>query len=316
MRLYLDTNVYAHAQDAGQEIALRDWLTQACHRAVLSDVLLEEAIAIPDEDVRDGRLRLFADLPSVKTDSLGELQTREFLNEVRRLRSGWRRLPVGDVSTVDAMRRARQDGWRLLSKDPQRLVHRTGDYRGVTERGIRGARVGQRTIREDILATRTKVNEVILGSDRVQTRPLELDDEADFCRFEALLAWYQAVLEGAETLSEYRAYAEPYLRPDKIAPDEFATFWLDEVELERMPRGWATGLVTHAQLRSRIVHGNSADARHAGHVLDADLIVTEDERFHAALQTVAARVADAAHPRLLSRADPDLLAQLTAVVAP
>lgn len=121
--------------------------------------------------------------------------------------------------------------------------------------------------------------------------------------------------EGLETLSEYSAYAEPYLRLDFVTEPEFASFWLDEVDLSRMRSGWATSLVNFAQIRRKIEHGNSADSRHAGHLLDAGLMITEDKGFHAALEFVTPLIADAAQPRLLDRGDPDLVSQLAAAVA-
>ena len=45
MRLYLDTNVYAHAQEQAQGVELAEWLTVGRHQVVLSEVHLAEAIA-------------------------------------------------------------------------------------------------------------------------------------------------------------------------------------------------------------------------------------------------------------------------------
>lgn len=307
VRLYLDNNIYAHVQEVGQEAALADWLWRGHHQAVLSDTLLSETIAIREEAVRVERLRLLAKVPSTKARSLGELQAREFVSEVRRLRPEWRRLPVGDLRPSHRLRDVRRAGWRLLTRDPQRLVQRTGDYRDVEEGGIRGANAGQRTIRGDILEERTRVREITLGSERLPTRALDLDNAVDFCRLESLFSWYQATVERLPTLSEYRAYADPYLRLASIGVSEFASFWLDKVDLARLPRGHATSLVIFAQLRGQITHGNSADARHAGHVLDADLMITEDHAFDSALQLVAQHVGGAAEPVLVNRGDPDLV---------
>ncbi len=314
MRLYLDTNIYAHAQEVDQESELTDWLRQSGHRVVLSDTLLGEAIAIRDVALRMQRLALWAGLRSVTAGSLGELQAREFVNEVRRLRPGWRRLPVGDESTIAGLRAARRKGWRLLRDDPERSVLAMGDYQQVEERGIQGAQAGQRTIRTDSVEKRTRIEAITLGSTRIPIRRLKLDAEDDFCRLESLFSWYQAMFEGSETLSEYSAYAEPYLRLQSVTEQEFADFWLNEVDLGRMRSGWATSLVNFAQIQRKIQRGNSGDARHAGHLLDAELMITEDRSFYAALEFVAPRIADAAQPRLLDRGTPDLVSQLAAAV--
>jgi hypothetical protein len=314
VRLYLDTNVYAHAAQAAQGPALTDWLRDCGHGVVLSDTLLAETIAIPDETLRMERLALWAELPSVIAGSLGELQAREFVNEIRRLRPDWRRLPIGDQSEIAGLRAARKQGWQLLRDDPERSLQATGDYRQVEERGIQGVQSGQRTIRADTLQNRKRVDEIMLGSARIPTRQLELDDENDFCRLESVLTWYQALFGRSETLSEYFAYVAPYVRLQSVPEAQFAAFWLDDVHPGRMPRGWATSLINFAQLRSKIEHGNSGDGRHAGHLLDAELMITEDKGFYDALQFVAPKTAGAAQPRLLDRGDPDLMSQLAAAV--
>jgi len=315
VRLYLDTNVYAHAQDLGQQEALRDWLAVNGHRAVLSDVLLGEALAITDPAMRNARLRLLAVVPSRRTRSLGELQATEFLNEVRRLRPEWRRLPVGDLSFVRQLQTVHQQGWRLLNGDPKRLIARTGEYRNVEQHAIRGSRAGQQTIRNDLLAGQTIINELTLGPHRIPVRQLNLDHEDDFCRMESLFAWYGALIQELLTLSDYRNYAMPYIIPTQINPPAFVDFWLNEIDPERIPRGWATSLVVFAQLRSSIGHGNAADIRHAGHALDADLIITEDRGFYEALNIVAKRIASAAQPRFIARADTDLAESLASAVS-
>ena len=82
-----------------------------------------------------------------------------------------------------------------------------------------------------------------------------------------------------------------------------------------MPSGRLTSLVTFAQIRRKITHGNSADARHAGHLLEAELLITEDKGLHEALEFVTPMVAGAAEARLLNRGDPDLIARLAAAVS-
>jgi hypothetical protein len=317
MRLYLDTNVYAHAQEARQELALKRWLEASGHQVVLSDVLLGEAIAIREPAVREGRLRLLAELPSRKTQTLASLQAIEFVNEMRRARPQWRRLPIGDLAMVNALQRAHGQGWRLLHQDRARLVERTGQYRAVEGQAIRGSRAGQRTMRDDLLSGQTITHELVLNSHHIPVRRLDLNDADDFCRVESLFAWYGALVQQLLTLSDYRNYAEPYVDARRLDPAAFVTFWLDEVDLQRMLRGLATSLVIFAQLRSKIVHGNAADSRHAGHVLDADLLITEDQWFFAALSRVAGRLDRAARPCLIARSESDLVAALgQAVTSP
>lgn len=314
MRLYLDTNVYAHAQESRQQEALTRWLTGGGHVVVLSDVLLGEAIAISDLETRDSRLRFLAQLPWRKTRPLGYLQAMEFVGEVRRVRPQWRRLPVGDVTMVRKLQEAQDKGWRLLKRAPEHLIDHIGGFRDIEERAIRGSRVGQQTMRDTLLSGYTVISELVLGSSHIPVRRLDLDDEDDFCRVESAFAWYAAVVQQLLTVSDYRNNAEPYVDARKMREADFVAFWIDDVDLQRMPRGLATSIVIYAQLSSKLVHGNAADSRHAGYLTDADLLITEDQAFYAALERVAQRVPNTASPRLINRADTDLVAALAAAV--
>ena len=257
MRLYLDTNVYAHAQEQAQGMELAEWLAVGRHQVVLSEVHLAEAIAIHDEHTRNARLRLLAGLPSRQTRPLAYLQAGEFVNEVRRLRPQWRRLPVGGLAVVSALLDSQRRGWRMLAREPERLIELTGDYREVHEKSIRGSRAGQKTMRTDLLDGHTTVTELVLGGEHIPIRRLDFEDADEFCRAESCMTWYQALVLHVTTLSELRDYAEPYVDVRTIDTGEFAAFWIDEVDLDRLPRGLATSFVISSQRLSRIQHAKS-----------------------------------------------------------
>jgi hypothetical protein len=88
---------------------------------------------------------------------------------------------------------------------------------------------------------------------------------------------------------------------------------VDDVQLIRLPRGSATSMVISEQRRSKIQHGNVADARHAGYILDADLFVTENNLLYRALERVVRRLGSGATPVLVLRAA-DLIEGLNAAV--
>jgi hypothetical protein len=170
-------------------------------------------------------------------------------------------------------------------------------------------------MRGNLLGGQTVIRGLVLGSTQTPVRRLDLDDEDDFCRIESALAWYAALVQQLLTVSDYRNNAEPYVDARKMSEADFVAFWIDDVDLQRMPRGLATSVVIHAQLSSRIVHGNAADSRHAGYLTDADLLITEDRAFYGALERVAHRVANAASPRLINRSDTDVVAALSTAIA-
>ena len=92
MRLYLDSNVYAHADDLGQGRDLVEWLVDSGHEAVLSEIHLAEALAIPDVVAREGRLTLLAAVPARVSRPLASLRRRSSC----RRRSGSARHGLGN----------------------------------------------------------------------------------------------------------------------------------------------------------------------------------------------------------------------------
>jgi hypothetical protein len=314
MRLYLDSNVYAHADDLGQGRDLVKWLADSGHEAVMSEIHLAEALAIPDVIGREGRLKLLAAVPAHVSRPLAFLQAEEFVQEARRLRQQWSRHPVGDRSHVNDLLTDYDEGWEQLRRDPSGLLELTGDYQAVSEQAIRGSRAGQKIMREDLLAGVTKLTELDLGGERIPVGPLDLSADDDFCRFESCLSWFQALVLAMPTLAELRDYTTPYVDETAIDARDFAGFWVDDVQLIRLPRGLATSMVISEQRRSKIQHGNVADARHAGYILDADLFVTEDNLLYRALERVVRRLGSGATPVLVLRAA-DLIEGLSTAVA-
>src|SRR5436190_20395284 len=156
MRLYLDSNVYAHADDHGQGRDLVTWLADSGHEAVLSEIHLAEALAIPDAVGRESRLKLLASVPAHVSRPLAFLQAKEFVQEARRLRPQWSRQPVGDRSHENDLLTVYDEGWEQLRRDPSGLLELTGHYQAVSEQAIRGSRAGQKIMREDLLAGVTK----------------------------------------------------------------------------------------------------------------------------------------------------------------
>ena len=51
-----------------------------------------------------------------------------------------------------------------------------------------------------------------------------------------------------------------------------------------MPRAWLRSIVHWVQLETKVGAGNPRDAQHAAYLLDADVFVTADRRFHRVLE--------------------------------
>ena len=314
MRVYCDNNVFAHAQEAGQSAELVCWFRAHGHLAVLSEVSLSEALAIKDEGARRTRLSLLRALPWRQTDPLGSLHAREFVGEVRRLRPHWRRLPIGDQSLVAALLAAHRNGWRQLRRGNfARLEREISAYREVEEPAIRRSRAAQAAVQHNLRGGFDQIMELTLG-DQTIPRQVDLHDPQSGWRLQSLFAWWGALHERQLTLSDYANYADPFVRVEAAKPAEVAEFWLDEVDLERMVRTAATGLIEFAQLDQRVGHGNPADARHAGYLVDADVFVTEDQRFAQGLELLRDFLPGVAFVVVVRRNE-DLVGQLAAAVS-
>jgi hypothetical protein len=310
---YLDTNVFAHAEEEGAVDGLVCWARRNKVRVLLSEVHLGEALAIKDPLGRAARVDLLASMPGKWLRPAGYLQSIEVVNEIRRIKPHWRRLPVGDDGYVRALLQAHQDGWRALRRRALPMMEKThAAYRAVEEPAIARSRASQQLMRDHLRGEVATASEVIMGTDRFEIDPpLDLTTLDGFCRYESLAAWWGALFERLPTLADYTNHTEPYLDLSTVGGKDFVGFWLYEADLRRMPRGLSSSAVVFGQLDAKIGHGNAADARHAGYFPDADVFVTEDEAFQRALRLVSGEL-ELREPLLVDRAKP-LLAQLPGV---
>jgi hypothetical protein len=314
MRLYLDTNVFAHAHDEGVGEQLVRWSQARRIDVLISEVHVGEALAIKDEAMRTARIDLLASLPARWLAPPGYLQSQELVAEIRRLRSNWRRLPVGDESLSRALLASHREGWRLVKRRDLASLERIHQpYREVEEPAIAGSRGSQKVMREHLRGGQPTTSEVVLGGQHFEIRPpLDLSNLDGFCRFESLAAWWGALFGRQPTLADYANHSEPYLDLARVGQADFVTFWVKDVDLRRLPRGLSSSAVVFGQLEARITHGNPADVRHASFLPDATLFATEDQVFRRAM-ALAARELNLREPVFISRGQP-LLDQLEAAV--
>jgi hypothetical protein len=311
---YLDTNVFAHAEEEDSGGELVSWARATRQRLLLSEVHVGEALAVKDVTRRAARINMLASLPARWLPPAGYLQSHEVVNEIRRLRPAWRRLPTGDERYSRALLASHQDGWRLLrQRDLRRLEQTHAAYREVEEPAIAGSRSSQKVMREHLREGQPTTDEVVLGGQHFEINPpLDLSTLVGFCRFESLAAWWGALFARQRTLADYTNHSDPYLDLRRVPVGDFVAFWLNEVDLAHLPRGLSSSAVVFGQLQDRIKHGNPADVRHASYLPDATLFVTEDDVFQRSLAVGAAELS-LREPVLVQRAMP-VIEQLEALV--
>lgn len=90
---------------------------------------------------------------------------------------------------------------------------------------------------------------------------------------------------GDTTLADW---LHPWVRSDLIARDResWNRLWYYEVEAKRVPRNWMREVIPWAQLEPKVAEGNPRDMQHASYLFDADVFVTADRRYKAALELV------------------------------
>lgn len=105
--------------------------------------------------------------------------------------------------------------------------------------------------------------------------------------------WYQLVTVAGRAIvtredTTAADWVGAYLDLRRLAADaeDFTKFWLDEVELERMPRNWLRWAVDLMQNDTKITAGNPVDTQHATYLLDCDLFLSADARYIRTLQQV------------------------------
>jgi hypothetical protein len=122
-------------------------------------------------------------------------------------------------------------------------------------------------------------------------------DEA-YWRTASAVNWW-ASLHDDRPLDDYRDWLAPYVDTRRINSDDWATLWIREIQpvRDRLLR-----FVEYLQTESRVDAGNFEDLLHASYMLDVDVLVTSDVRFHYYLSELARQswMKNSAIPMLLA----------------
>jgi hypothetical protein len=108
----------------------------------------------------------------------------------------------------------------------------------------------------------------------------------DFYWFQLSVLAGRAVLTKEDTTAADWIGAYVDLAKLRENRDDFTQFWLQDVELLKIPRNWLRNTVGIAQSDFKVTPGNPADEQHSAYLLDADLFLSADSRYVSMLTLV------------------------------
>lgn len=76
------------------------------------------------------------------------------------------------------------------------------------------------------------------------------------------------------------------LRAIRSDPADFTRFWLEDVQLEAVPRQWVRWAVNLMQTDRKVTAGNPADGQHSSYLVDCELFLTADAPLVSVLEAV------------------------------
>lgn len=300
-RVYLDNNVYAFLQE--HDVApgdARKFFDALGICVVGSQVNLLEAHQIEEPAVREGRFRLLGTCVSAFTDPEGYVWAQETLSQVTLWRPQWlRKRPATSRISVH-LNRARRS-WTAARSAPAQMPAWGADTTLLAE--IRRAKMeNQKKIREAMRGV-TLQSELGARPLRIKTPTGEVtrpDTLKNHTRFYLMGMWAAGLFDTSNPMKDLRDYLGVYLL-DGIESSDWTNFWLDDADLTLMPSSHVLGAADWLELRQRPGGGNSADAGHAVHLLDAEQFVTCDQGLFWILQQTVAELGLTCRPLLADR---------------
>lgn len=263
---------------------------------VLPPSVLMEVARVRREDVFKKIVHVLVTGRRVRLPTEAELESREVVEEVRRLRPDWL-LTIPNVARVASLHNFwTKRVYRMASEDPGELQRR---YRSLPDPERQIVAI-QRQGREGLLAAGGDWSALDAWVWPDPAAPATLKEgwpegrRVQAWRAEAReLFWHQlTVVPGRELLTgEDATYAEWVgcwvdLRRLGRSKEEFTRFWFEDVEVDRVPRRWVRWATDMAQLQAKVSGGNPRDNQHSAYIVDCDVFVTADRRFADVLDLV------------------------------
>lgn len=296
MRAILDTNLWSSFGDDGSLPRLDEILIR--HDAVLGipPSTLLEVVDIPHEDVRK-RIILGLATGRRRTRLLTEADSfaAEVIGLIRRTRPEWM-LQIPNPALAARHRTFWQKKvWAEALVDSSRMHEYQAGQKPIHDHIVER----QKFHRRELLRTKFDLGPLtdLIGSSEGAAStglPGWNGNSAAAWRLNlAQLTWYHLGVVGprARLTGEDRTmtdWVEPYvdMRRLRSDPPSFVRMWLEEAQVEEVPRNWLNWAVDVVQWTQKVGSGNPADAQHAAYLLDCDVFLTADVRLVHALERV------------------------------
>ncbi|WP_155769400.1 hypothetical protein [Mycobacterium asiaticum] len=318
----LDTNLWSRIGEEGTATTFVAALRDMGYAFVLPPSMLLEVMQTPNADTRRQIVAAMSSAQGLRLRTEVDLCTNEFRTALQRKRPAWLR-SIPDAAAVSGWRTHwTKQVWRDARNDSEKFhqdVVRRPSLAAVDDWYETQLKNKQR-MREDgfssdfidleLRCTPDEANTVMPGWDGSSTAGWRV----------LIGEYYWYVLSQRHSSNEtQRQWFAAYLDIDRIVSDadEFAQFFLAELEPHDIRREWLRYAVGHTQLERKVKKSNALDAQHSMYLVDADLFLSGDQAFVAVLRDVRRqapfRIADPRRVELTNSWTDGIIAALASV---
>ncbi len=285
MRVLIDTNLWRYLAEAGAGADLLRASVKGKNDIVVVPAVVYETLATGDPEVRSKILGLLSMRNWARTMPEAFLEAEELLGEIRRLHPEW-------LAKSPDLREYR---FQLADWKRDRPGGRTPRDRGFWGRLRADAEFMREASRFPMLEKARTESKAAREKIAKQGNPAlpSLDDAyyaptapgstgaagpvAEAWRWAGYFAWevYLHTPGGP-----HETWFLPFLdsRPWECDKSAWVSFWLEDVTRERLPRTWLRWACEFLQQGQKWSPGTPGDAQVAGHLLDADVFLSADQR--------------------------------------
>ena len=276
MRVLLDTNVWESLAQASAGERLRVLASKLGHEILVSPAVVYEAIRNPDGTARKVTLDLLTNASWTRLMPEAFSEADELLRELERLRPEWLETSP-DLRGFRINRRdwtSKERFWRRVRIDPDSI---SSTIEGLQGAYLNTARSEAALRRAEFDGADWKFESTDLRKLVATTRRNEQNVTVDAWRLASMNAATQALSLASAGQHPYEDWLLCFLRRKSISTEGWASFWIVEVEVERMPRQWLRWATEVLAALRKVSRGTPADIQLATYLVEADAFLTCDK---------------------------------------